>query len=124
MKNRIKKIRKELGEQGKSQESFALYLGIPKTNITSYEIGRRTPSESVIKLICEKCDVNEEWLRTGEGEMRPKRTRNQELTDFVNTTMELTDEDFKKRFLSALSKLNERDWETIKKIAESLSEEG
>lgn len=32
-------------------------------------MGRRTPSDAVIKLICEKYNVREEWLRDGEGEM-------------------------------------------------------
>ena len=112
MKNRIKEVRSKLGEHGKTQEEFAAYLGISKSNLASYESGRRTPSESVIRLICARCNVNEEWLRTGNGTMFPERTRNQELASF------------RKRFLSALSKLNEDDWKTLQKIAEELTKEG
>ena len=124
MKNRIKDIRSKLGECGKTQEEFAAYLGIPKSNLASYESGRRTPSESVIRLICAKCNVNEEWLRTGNGEMFPERTRNQELSAFFNEAVGMVDTDFRKRFLAALSKLNENDWKTLQKIAEELTKEG
>ena len=55
--------------------------------------------------------------------MREKRTRNQELAIFANEIMEDVDESFKKRLVLALSKLNESDWETLKKIADELSKE-
>jgi len=67
LKDRIKEIRK-LSPYGKTQETFSNYLGIPKQNLSSYEIGRRTPSDAVVQLICQKCKINEEWLRTGKGE--------------------------------------------------------
>lgn len=69
MKDRIKEIRKHLPD-GKTQETFAKYLGISKQNLASYETGRRIPSDAVIQLICQKCDIKEEWLRNGTGEMR------------------------------------------------------
>lgn len=70
MKNRIKEIRKSISEKGMTQEEFSKYLGISKGNLASYEIGRRAPSDAVIQLICQKCDIKEEWLRNGTGEMR------------------------------------------------------
>lgn len=69
MKDRIKKVRKAMPEYGKTQDDFANFLGIPKPNLSSYETGRRTPSDAVIQLICGKCNVNEEWLRSGNGQM-------------------------------------------------------
>ena len=69
MKDRIKKIRKSIPEYGKTQDDFANFLGIPKPNLSSYEIGRRVPSDAVIQLICQKCNINENWLRNGKGEM-------------------------------------------------------
>lgn len=66
MKDRIKEVRKS-SPYGRTQEAFAEFLGIPKQNLSSYEIGRRNPSDAVVQLICQKCGVNEEWLRTGKG---------------------------------------------------------
>ena len=122
MKDRLRKVRK-LSPYGKNQESFAIYLGIPQTNLASYETGRRTPSDAVIELICEKCNINKTWLRTGEGEMTVKRTRNQEIADFMNGVMELPDQNMKKRLIEGLARLDENDWENILEIAEKLFKE-
>lgn len=68
MKERLKQIRKN-SPYGKTQDAFAEFLGISKQNISSYETGRRSPSDGVIQLICQKCHVNKEWLLTGKGDM-------------------------------------------------------
>lgn len=70
MKERIKKIRRELNL---TQQEFAERIGIKRNTIANYETGRNDPVDSVISLICREFNVREEWLRTGEGEMfKPK----------------------------------------------------
>ena len=66
MNSRIKELRKKLGL---SQTEFGARLGIKQTTVAGYETGGRTPIDAVISLICREFHVNEEWLRTGEGEM-------------------------------------------------------
>lgn len=63
---RIKEVRKALGM---NQTDFAARLGSVQNTITGYETGRRVPSNQVIASICREFRVNEEWLRTGAGEM-------------------------------------------------------
>lgn len=121
MKDRIKKIRKDAGL---TQEKFSEKLGLKRNTIATYEIGKSEPMDNILFSICREFNVNEEWLRTGNGEPYRKRTRNQELQAFANDVMENVDESFKKKFILALSKLNESDWETLKKIADELSKEG
>lgn len=65
MKERLKELRKLL--DFKNQKEFADDLGVSLSNISSYEAGRRSPSDGVIALICQKYGVNEKWLRTGDG---------------------------------------------------------
>lgn len=62
---RIKKIRKDLDL---TQQEFADKIGSSQNVIGNYETGHRNPSSSVINNICKTFNVNEEWLRTGEGE--------------------------------------------------------
>lgn len=70
MKERIKKIRRELNL---TQQEFAERIGVKRNTIANYETGRNDPVDSVISLICREFNVREEWLRTGEGEMfKPK----------------------------------------------------
>lgn len=64
--NRIKKIRKALDL---TQTEFANRIGSVQNTITRYENNQRTPSASIITLICREFGVREEWLQTGEGEM-------------------------------------------------------
>ncbi|MCM1424981.1 MAG: helix-turn-helix domain-containing protein [Eubacterium sp.] len=122
MKNRLKEIRKSLPIYGKNQKTFAKFLGIPQSNLASYETGRRTPTDAVIQLYCQKCNVNEKWLRTGTGSKTIKKTRNQEITSFTNEVLNLSDENIKRRLITALVKLDENDWLTIEKIANTLKE--
>lgn len=66
MKERIKKIRRELDL---TQQEFADRLGIKRGTISNYELGRNDPVDSVISLICREFNVSEEWLRDGTGDM-------------------------------------------------------
>ena len=117
MKDRIKAIRKD---QQMNQSEFANDLGIPLSNIQSYEIGRRAPSEASIKLICSKYKVNEEWLRTGNGEMKQPRSDNEIIAKFVNDVMESRSDDFRKRLINALSQLDENEWKVLEELAKKM----
>lgn len=66
MNKRIKMLRKSLDL---TQQEFANRIGTTANVLTNYETGRRHPSSSVINNICKTFNVNEIWLRTGEGEM-------------------------------------------------------
>lgn len=116
----IKRIIQIREQAGLSQEKFAEKIGLSRNFINQAENGKKNFSDRTLKDICREFNVNEAWLRTGDGEPYKKRTRNQELAVFVNDVMEEMDESFRKRFILALSKLNESDWETIEKIANEL----
>lgn len=118
MDERIKLIRKKLEL---TQQEFADKLGIARNNIAGYETCKRSPSDAVISLICTKFNINEEWLRTGEGEMFVQRTRNQTITDFLGDLI-IADNTFKKRLIEALAELDERDWESLEKLATKLAD--
>ena len=64
MNERIKALRKRLGL---TQQAFADRLKIARGNIGAYEVGKNAPSDAVISLICKEFNVNEIWLRSGEG---------------------------------------------------------
>lgn len=64
MKDRIKQIRKDLKM---NQSEFGAEIGATQKMITTYETGVVIPDKSIRLLICEKFNVNEVWLETGEG---------------------------------------------------------
>lgn len=113
MKDRIKKIRKELDL---TQQEFADRIGIKRGGVANYEIGRNEPIDSVISLICREFNVNEHWLRDGTGEMFIEQTRDEQIASFVGSIQASADDSFKKRFISMLSALDESEWEVLEKM--------
>ena len=79
---RIKKVRKA---SDLTQQKFADRLGMKQNTVATYEMGRTNPSDPAIKSICREFNVNETWLRTGEGEMFVK---------YPNTALEALAVDF------------------------------
>ena len=63
---RIKRLRKMLDL---TQQKFGERLGIKGNTVAQYELGKSNPVDSVVSLICREFNVNEKWLRNGEGEM-------------------------------------------------------
>lgn len=66
MNERLKELRKILGL---TQQEMADKIGVKRNTIATYESGKVDPSSRTIADICEKFDVREEWLRTGEEPM-------------------------------------------------------
>ena len=63
---RMKEVRTSLGL---SQSAFAAALGISRSALSKLESGENTPSERTLLLVSRVYGVNDEWLRTGSGEM-------------------------------------------------------
>ena len=119
MNERIKELRKALNL---TQQKFADAIGVRQNTVAQYEMGRNPPTDTVITLICREFNVNEAWLRTGEGEMFVQLSPSEELSAFFGDL--LADEpDFRFRLISALSRLDPAEWETLEKIAYQLVDE-
>lgn len=105
-----------------SRRVFGERLGVSESVIVNIEydrLKRPDQKESLYKLICKEFNVNEEWLRTGNGEMFIPLTRDQLITDFAADLI-MENDTFKKRLVEALAKLDENEWEVLEKLAESL----
>lgn len=63
---RIRQIRKHLNL---SQTQFGDRIGYKQTGIGLWENSQRAVPESSILLICSEFNINESWLRFGQGEM-------------------------------------------------------
>lgn len=80
MKEQLKKLRKHLYM---TQQAFADKIGMKQNTIAQYEMGRTIPSDAIVFSICREFGVNEEWLRTGEGEMFEELTEQQKLMKYT-----------------------------------------
>lgn len=118
---RIKDVRKSASL---SQTDFAERLGTTRGVITNLEGGKTTPNEPFINLICREFNVDEHWLRTGEGDMFQKLTRDQELAEFFGKVVSDPDDAPRKRFISIISKLSSEEWKLLDEIAKKMAEDG
>ena len=116
---RVKALREKLGI---TQEEFSQRLGTTRNTITNYEANRRAPMDATIKSICREFDVNEEWLRTGEGEMFTQMSRTDEISAFVGSILK-GEPDFRQKFISVLARMTPDEWQLLEKKVLELSEE-
>lgn len=118
MNERIRLLRKELGL---NQSDFGNKIGVKQGTVAGYESGARTPLDAVVSSICREFDVNEEWLRTGEGEMFEQMTEQQKLLKY--TGMLLKDKDSVivnaiQSFIVTYEQLDDTSKATLEKIAQ------
>ena len=85
MIDRLKSLRKALKL---SQAEFGEKLGVSRDVISNFENGRVELKDNFIQLICLKFSINENWLRTGEGDMYRKTTS--ERLDEIAEELQLT----------------------------------
>lgn len=117
MNERLKKLRKELDL---TQQEFADKIGSKRNTIAKYETDINVPSTAVISLICKTFNVNENWLRTGEGDMFIEMSYDDELANFVGNLMLEEDDSFKKRLISGLAALDENGWKVLEDFLDSI----
>ena len=120
MNTRIKKIREALNL---TQDAFGKRIGSARNTIANYETGNRTPSNAVFTSICKEFNVNETWLRTGEGEMFLQKSMEEELIEFTRDLLVGEKDNFKNRLISALAKLSEEQWDLLESVIDVISEQ-
>jgi transcriptional regulator, XRE family len=120
MKSRIKELRNYLGMSG---EVFGEKLGLTKQTISRLENGVNGITEQTIKLICQEFNVNEKWLRTGEGEMfepiDEKELREKLLNDHANPNHDPA----RAAFIKAVVDLSDTELDIVLKFMENTIKE-
>lgn len=119
MNSRIKELRKALGL---TQNDFGVRLGLAPNTITNYETGRREPSNQIIIAMCREFNVNEEWLRTGEGEMFQDLSQGELAARVVGEAL-ADDNKFIQSVFISLGKLTPTEWKVVEKFITSVEEE-
>ena len=69
--DRLKYLRKELSL---NQTVFGKSIGMSQSGYGQVETGDRPFNDRLIKLVCLQYNVNEKWIRTGDGEMFANNT--------------------------------------------------
>lgn len=105
-----------------NQTQFAAKVSISQQFLSQICNGRKTPSDRTITDICREFNVNEIWLRTGEGEPFQEESRQEEIMKFAAQTIKGSDE-FRKQFVSMLAKMTADDWVALGALFSKYAEE-
>lgn len=112
--DRIKLIRKS---EGITQLALAEKIGLKRNTIASYEIGTVVPSDRTINNICRAFGIDENWLRTGDGDMYAKLSEDTQLSNFMEQIKD-SDDDFIKGFIKKYWGLTDEEKAVIRKMSE------
>ncbi|MDK0696007.1 helix-turn-helix transcriptional regulator [Clostridium perfringens] len=102
-----------------TQQEFADSIKLSRSNVGNIESGIVQLTQRNIDAICEKFNVNEVWLKTGEGEVFLNLSPEEEF-DMLVGRLYADDDSFKKNIIRAMLKLSDEDWLVVKKFTEEL----
>ena len=105
-----------------SKTKFAEKINISQPYLSQLCTGVKNPSDRTVTDICREFNVNEVWLRTGEGDPYQEESRQEQILKFAAQTIKGSDE-FRKNFVAMLAKLDVEDWEALAKIFNKLANE-
>lgn len=119
MNERIKQIRKS---KGMTLADFGKIIGIQSSGVSKMEKGVTSVTNQTINTIVREFGVNEEWLRTGKGEMFIQRDNAEELVSLVAKVV-TTDNQFVINTLKEMCKLSPDCWDEIEKMVKKIAKE-
>lgn len=112
MNERFKEIRQYFNL---SQEAFGKRLGVQKSSISKVEKGINGMTEQMLLSVCREFDINEEWLRTGQGKMFVELSKEELVAGLVAKKIKSGNPFILNTFI-ALGKLNDDEWLVVEKI--------
>lgn len=79
-----------------------------------------TPSDRTIVDICREFGVSEHWLRTGDGEMFVRLSREEEITKFAMSVIRDPNSEFQRDLLATMAKLGPAQWQLMEQMLDEL----
>ena len=116
MNERLKELRKTLKL---TQKEFGVKIGVTNFTISDIEKGKLSLTERNLNLICERFNVNKEWLANGIGEMFLPQLPEDDFSRLLSE-IEESDDEFIKKFLEIYWQLDDIGKKIIMDLAESL----
>ena len=117
---RLKELRLAHGE---TQKDLANAIEVGRTTISEYESGKKNLTDRTIADICREFNVNEQWLRAGEGPMfKQQDNLDNMLTADVAKLVRSSDE-FTKKLIHNYLSLPQEARDEVKKFILKLAQE-
>lgn len=114
MNQRVKELRKSLGM---TLREFGKRLGVSDAAISRIEKGERNLTEQMTLSICREFNINEKWLRTGNGEMR--KLSGDKLSFYLGQ-INAGDDEFIKDIIEVYMELDTTSKKALKEVADRM----
>ena len=105
---------------GLTKTAFAERLNVSQSFVSRLAVGASVPSDRTIADICREFNVNEHWLRTGEGEMFSTLSREEEITKFAMEIIRDPDSEFQRQLLTTMARLEPAQWKLMEQMLDQL----
>lgn len=120
---RIRWLRKQQLEM--TLVDFGAKIGISNPSLSTIETGKNNPSKQTIRAICREFGVDELWLRTGDGEPFAKKSRSEEITDYVGQIVGGKRSETEELLIELMAETSVEEWEALsvffKRLAEKMN---
>lgn len=98
-----------------SKKAFGDKVGRSGEMIGMIEKGKRNITDELVKNICREFNVNEEWVRSGTGEMFREMTEQDLIKQKIDNQLKDGDE-FTKNVLYQIASLTPEEWKAIEEF--------
>ena len=117
MNKRIKELRSALGM---TQTEFGKSLNLSQNYLWMVENGKRNVSDRTVRDIVRIYNVNEEWLRTGNGSMFLEMNYADEVAKFCGEVLHADPDDPRMELMRILAKLPFEDWQLVSNFIDAI----
>lgn len=114
------RIAEVIRASGLTKTAFSKRIGLSQPFVSQLASGDAAPSDRTIVDICREFGVSEQWLRTGEGEMFLRLSREEEITKFAMSVIRDPSSEFQRRLISVLARLTPEQWKLMESMAHQL----
>lgn len=114
---RIRQVREALEL---SQTAFAKKVNLGVGTIRNIEYNLIEPNSRYYSQIADACNINPEWLETGEGEMFRPLSRREQITDFVGKALTDEPDGFRAQLIGILTSLDDVGWYKLEEAAKAI----
>lgn len=108
-----KNLRRYFEQSGMTQAEFAKKLGVGTTSIYNWLSGVKTPRMDKVDAMCKLLGVHREDLITD-------NMAREEIAPFIGELQSGKEMNYKNRFISALSQLDDKEWKVIERFMDIL----
>lgn len=119
MNKRVKAVRKD---QKMTQAEFGNELHLSKNYLSNVETGLYPISDKFIDEVCRTFHVNENWLRTGDGEMYQEMSKEEEIATIAARLYKDDGSEYRKLLIDAILNVPEENLKACVEFFKTVAE--